>query len=70
MTKTELQCKICEIYLWFPKQLLCLNVGPEPLQKRTQLYTIPREKETMSSHQRDLEMISEGFPDFNKIVLS
>lgn len=54
----------------FPRKYCVLNVGQEHLERRIQLYTIPRKKRNnVRSCQRDLEMLSVGFPDFNKIVL-
>lgn len=35
----------------------------------TAVYYSKGKRNNVKSHQRDLEMISEGFPDFNKIVL-
>lgn len=53
----------------FPDNSYVLNVGLDHLERRTQFYTIPREKKNVKSHQADLKMFSAGFPDFSKIVL-
>lgn len=63
-------CKICEICLWFPKQLLFLNVGQSLYKEDTAVY-YSKGKETMlkSASERFRDDFLKDFQISTKIVL-